>query len=168
MTMFIDLQCPVCQYWEVTWIPTMVQKYVRTGKVQILLKPWAFIGPDSVRGQLATIAASFQNKSYNFAKVLYNNQQTENTGWLTDKMIASIAASVPGLHVYTLFDQRNSARAKAIASQVDALAKKDKVTGTPTILVGKTGRTPKLVGKSGSMPTLQQVESAIAIASVQA
>jgi protein-disulfide isomerase len=168
MTMFVDLQCPVCQYWEVNWLPTVVQKYIRTGKVQMQLQPWQFIGPDSVRGQAATIAASFQNKGYNFAKVLYDNQGTENTGWLDDKMIASIASSVPGLHVYTLFNQRNSSRAKSIASQVDALAKADKVTGTPTILVGKTGQKPKLVGRSGAMPTLQQVEAAIALAGTQA
>jgi protein-disulfide isomerase len=168
MTMFIDLQCPVCQYWEVNWLPTVVQKYVREGKVKILLKPWAFIGPDSVKGQSATIAASLQNRGYNFAKVLYDNQGTENTGWLNDKMIASIASSVPGLHVYTLFNQRNTSRVKSIASQVDDLAKTDKVTGTPTILVGKTGQKPKLVGTSGAMPTLKQVEAAIALASTQA
>jgi protein-disulfide isomerase len=168
MTMFVDLQCPVCQYWEVNWLPTVVQNYVRQGKVKILLKPWAFIGPDSVRGQSATIAASLQNKGYNFAKVLYDNQGTENTGWLNDRMIASIASSVPGLHVYTLFNQRNSSRVKSIASQVDSLASKDKVTGTPTILVGKTGQKPKLVGTSGAMPTLKQVQAAIALASTQA
>jgi protein-disulfide isomerase len=168
MTMFIDLQCPVCQYWEVNWLPTVVQKYVRQGKLKIDLKPWAFIGPDSNRGQAATIAASFQNKAWNFSKVLYDNQGTENTGWLNDKMIASIASSVPGLHVYTLFNQRNSSHAKSIASQVDKLATQDKVTGTPTILVGKTGQTPKVVGKSGAMPTLKQVEAAIALASTQA
>ena len=168
MTMFVDLQCPICQQWEVEWLPTVVQKYVRPGKVAIQLKPWEFIGPDSVKGQAATIAASFQNKAFNFAKVLYDNQGEENTGWLTDKMLASIAASVPGMRVHTLFDQRNSSRAKSIASGVDALAKKDNVTGTPTIFVGKTGQTPKLVGKNGLEPTLQQVESAIALASTQA
>jgi protein-disulfide isomerase len=168
MTLFIDLQCPVCQYWEVNWLPTVVQNDVRQGKVKIDLKPWAFIGPDSVRGQSATIAASLQNRGFNFAKVLYDNQGTENTGWLNDKMIASIASSVPGLHVYTLFNQRNSSKVKGIASQVDSLASKYKVTGTPTIFVAKTGKKPKLVGTSGAMPTLKQVQAAIALASVQA
>jgi protein-disulfide isomerase len=168
MTMFVDLQCPVCQYWEVNWLPTVVQNYVRQGKVKIMMKPWAFIGPDSVRGQSATIAASLQNKGFNFAKVLYDNQGTENTGWLNDKMIASIASSVPGLHVYTLFNQRNSSHVKSLASQVDSLASQYKVTGTPTIFVAKSGQKPKLVGSSGAMPTLKQVEAAIALASTQA
>jgi protein-disulfide isomerase len=168
MTLFIDLQCPVCQFWEVNYLPTVVQKYVRTGEVAILLKPWAFIGPDSVRGQAATIAASFQNKAYNFAKVLYDNQQTENTGWLTDAMLAQIAVSVPGLHVYTLFNDRNSSQTKAIVSQVDKLAATDNVTGTPTIFVGKRGKTPKLVGTRGTMPSLKGVEHAIDVAGIKA
>ncbi|HET7571170.1 MAG TPA: thioredoxin domain-containing protein, partial [Gaiellaceae bacterium] len=35
MIMFIDLQCPVCQEFEVTSMPTIVKDYVRTGKVRI-------------------------------------------------------------------------------------------------------------------------------------
>ena len=165
MVMFIDLQCPVCQAFEVDNMPTVVNKYIKTNKVQLELKPWAFIGNDSFRGRLATIAASFQNKAYDFAGVLYDNQQPENTGWLTDSMIAQIAASVPGLNVPKLFADRNSARAKSIAGQVDTLANDDNVNGTPTILVGKRGGKLSDVAAPGSAPTLQEVEDAIAAAS---
>src|SRR5439155_1071045 len=84
------------QNYETTAIPTLLRKYVRTGKVRIETKPWAFIGPDSFRGQQAMFAAAKQNRAYNFASVLYDNQGTENTGWLNDAMVAQIAASVPG------------------------------------------------------------------------
>jgi protein-disulfide isomerase len=161
MVMFIDLQCPVCQNYEVNDLPTIVRKYVRTGKVRIDLKPWAFIGPDSYRGQNATIAASFQNKAFDFAGVLYDNQQTENTGWMTDSVLAQIAASVPGLNVPTLFAQRSSAKTTAIVAQVDSLAQADKVGGTPTILVGRNGTTPKDVSPAGQAPTLQETLNAI-------
>ena len=161
MEMFIDVQCPVCQNFEVTSLPTVVQQYIRTGKVRLDLKPWAFIGNDSYRGRLATIAASFQNKAYNFAGVLYDNQGQENSGWLTDSMIAQIATSVPGLNVYKLFSDRDSARAKSIASQVDSLANADNVTGTPTILIGKAGGKLKDVATPGSAPTLNDVTTAI-------
>ena len=30
------------------------------------------------------IAAGAQNKAFNFAQILYDNQGTENTGWLND------------------------------------------------------------------------------------
>ena len=165
MLMFIDLQCPRCQEYELTALPTIVKKYVRTGKVQILLKPWAFIGPDSVRGQDATLAASLQNKAFNFADVLYLNQGVENTGWLTDRMLAQIAASVPGLHVPQLFAQRSSSSVNQLQKDVDAEATADKVDGTPTILVGKRGTQPQDVAhNSGLVPTLQQTVTAISAA----
>ena len=44
MEMFIDVQCPICQDYEVNNLPTVVKKYIKTGKVQLHLQPWAFIG----------------------------------------------------------------------------------------------------------------------------
>ncbi|HXY80100.1 MAG TPA: thioredoxin domain-containing protein [Gaiellaceae bacterium] len=161
MVIFIDLQCPICQEFETTVSPTLVSKYVRTGKVRIHVEPWAFIGPDSYRGQDAMFAAAMQNKAFNFAQVLYDNQRTENTGWLTDSMIYQIAVSVPGLNVPKLLSDRKSAEVKKEASNVAALADVDHVTGTPTVYVGKNGTKPKLVGSPGSAPDLQQVTLAI-------
>ena len=161
MTIYIDLQCPFCQSYETTVMPTLVKKYVRTNKVRIKVMPWAFLGPDSTRGQKAMFAAAAQNKAWNFAEVLYLNQRTENTGWLNDSMVAQAAASVNGLNVQKLWSDRGS---EAIAKQTDdvaALAQARNVTGTPTVFVGKTGSTPKLVGANGTVPDLAQTEAAI-------
>ena len=161
MVMFIDLQCPFCQNYETTVMPTIIKKYVRTGKVRVQVQPWAFIGPDSVRGQKAMFAAAKQNKAWNFAEILYVNQSTENTGWLSDSMVAQAAASVNGLNVQKLWSDRGS---EAIAKQTDdvaALAQARNVTGTPTVFVGKTGSTPRLVGANGTVPDLAQTEAAI-------
>jgi protein-disulfide isomerase len=161
MVIYIDLQCPICQNFETTSLPTLVSKYVKTGKVRIETKPWAFIGPDSVRGQDAMFAAAKQNRAYNFASVLYDNQGTENTGWLDDSMVAQIAASVPGMQVHQLLNDRNAGDVKKQADAVAAAAQIQKVTGTPTIFVGKTGSKPTLVGAPGAAPTLSEVETAI-------
>jgi protein-disulfide isomerase len=161
MLMFIDLQCPFCQNYETTVMPTIVKKYVRTGKVRIKVEPWAFIGPDSVRGQKAMFAAAKQNKAWNFAQVLYLNQRTENTGWLSDSMVAQAAASVTGMDVKRLFNDRNSGTISRQASDVAALAQAKKVTGTPTVFVGRNGAPLKLVGANGSVPDLAATESAI-------
>ena len=99
-----------------------------------------------------------------FAGVLYYNQGTENTGWLTDSMLAQIAASVPGLNVHTLFSQRSSSTVKKQVSEIDASAQTDTGQGTPTVLIGKNGTKPKDVAAAGGAPTLNQVESAIATA----
>src|SRR3954447_13864791 len=139
MTIYIDLQCPFCQNYETTVMPTLIKKYVRTSKVRIKVMPWAFIGPDSTRGQKAMFAAAEQNKAWNFAEVLYLNQRTENTGWLNDSMIAQAAASIDGLNVVKLFGARNSGAVKSQASDVAAAAQANNVSGTPTVFVGKSG-----------------------------
>jgi protein-disulfide isomerase len=161
MEMFVDVQCPFCQDYEVNKLPTIVNKYIRNGKVQLHLKPWAFLGPQSTTGRLGLIAASFQNKGYEYAKVLYDNQQTENSGWLTGQMMANIGASVTGLNMAQWQTDTNGSASKSIASQVDALATQKKVQGTPTVYVGPTGGTLKNVGVAGTEPDLQQTETAI-------
>ncbi len=145
LTEYIDLQCPVCQQFETQVFPDIITKYVRSKKVKIVVKPWAFIGPDSFRGQAATLAAANQNKAFNFALLLYANQGTENTGWLTDKMIYQVAVGIPGMQITRLFDQRKSAAVQAAARQVDADAAANKVSATPTLFVGKPGSRPTYV-----------------------
>jgi protein-disulfide isomerase len=164
MIMYIDLQCPICQNYETTVMPTLVSQYIRTGKVRLEIKPWAFIGTDSTRGQKAMLAAAQQNKAFQFAQVLYDNQGTENTGWLTDDMLISIAGSVTGMNVPKLMADRNSSTVAQEIKDVAAAAKADKVGGTPTVFVGKTGSKPSAVGATGSVPDLAQTEAALDVA----
>src|SRR6266550_5286281 len=146
MVIYIDLQCPLCKEFELTSMPTIVDKYVRTGKVQVEVKPWAFIGPDSARGQAAMFAAAKQNKAFNFAQILYINQGIENTNWLTDNMVAQAAESIPALNVLNLLSERKSGTVSNEATEVAAAAKVDKVSGTPTVFVGKaSAKKPALV-----------------------
>ncbi len=139
LTEFIDLQCPACREFEAAAFPDLVEKWVRTGKVKVDMQAWAFIGPDSLRGRAATIAAGDQGKAFNYAALLYANQGAENAGWLDDDMVGRVAAAIPGLEVQKLLADRASPDVKARASAVDARATTDRVTSTPTIFVGRTG-----------------------------
>jgi protein-disulfide isomerase len=139
MEEFIDPQCPYCQEFETQVLPTLVKNYVRAGKLRIQMEPWAFIGPDSITGQAAELAAAKQNRVFNYAEILYDNQRTENTGWLNTNMVTAAAASIPGLQVQRLLSERNSSAVKAAQQTVDSLATARNITGTPTIFVGRTG-----------------------------
>jgi protein-disulfide isomerase len=161
MTIFIDLQCPFCQNYETTVMPTIVKKYVRTGKLRIKVEPWAFIGSDSIRGQKAMFAAANQNKAWNFAEILYINQKTENTGWLNNDMVAQAAASVTGLNVPKLWADKSTSAVSKSASDVAALAAARNVSGTPTVFVGPTESNEKVVGANGNVPTLAETVAAI-------
>jgi protein-disulfide isomerase len=164
MEMFIDVQCPVCQAYEVSNLPTIVSKYIRTGKVQLHLKPWAFLGgqgSQSFSGRLGLIAASNQNKGFEYAKVLYDNQKPEESGWLTGQEMATIGASVDGLNMSQWQTDTNSSGPPATAAEVDKLANQKNVQGTPTIFVGCTGGNLQNVTAPSAAPTLQETEQAI-------
>jgi protein-disulfide isomerase len=161
MMIFVDLQCPFCQNYETTIMPTIIKDYVRPGKLRVEVQPWAFLGPDSTRGQRALIAAAEQDKAWNFLDILYVNQGTENTGWLDDRMVAQAAASIPGLNVPQLFDDRDKGSVDTKISDVLKVVEARGVTGTPTVFVGKAGTTLKRVGSANTVPDLQQTTDAI-------
>ena len=43
LTEFADLQCPFCRDYTLKTFPTIVAKYVRTGKVKMVFRNYAFI-----------------------------------------------------------------------------------------------------------------------------
>ena len=141
-------------------MPALLARYVRSGIARVELQILAFIGPDSERGRRAAIAAGQQDRMFDFAKLLLLNQGTENDGWLSEEMIARAAASIPGLNVPQLPAAREREFVRSQAARVDALAQADRVTGTPTILVGKRGAVPTPVQLS-SPADAQSVAAAI-------
>jgi protein-disulfide isomerase len=138
MVEYIDLQCPFCRDFELNVLPKILHD-VRTGELLIQARPIAFIGQDSRRGRDAALAAAAQNRFFEFAQLLYLNQGTENTGWLNDSIISSAFASIRGLDVQAAQNARSSSAVKAQEARFDRQAVADKLSGTPLVLVGKTG-----------------------------
>jgi protein-disulfide isomerase len=145
MVQYIDLQCPICREFEAVVMPDVLKNYVRTGKVKIDTRVLKFIGPDSERARNGMLAAAQQNKASNFALVLYANQGTENTGWVTDHMLGQIASSVPGMRVPQFFDDKSNSSITSKGKIFDQQGDADKVPGTPTIFIGKSGTKGKVV-----------------------
>jgi protein-disulfide isomerase len=145
MVEYIDPQCPYCREFEATALPRLVARYVRSGKLRIEARPISILGPDSIRGNRAMVAAGQQGRLFNVAELLYFNQGAENTGWLSDAMITAAAASVPGLDVPRLLDAQGAAQVDDQLQTLASLAEADNVTRTPTILVGKTAETARQV-----------------------
>jgi protein-disulfide isomerase len=141
MVEYFDLQCPFCQEFETSAMPTLISRYVRSGKVKLEARPIAILGSDSFTGQSAVIAAGMQNKLFNFAQLLYDNQGGENTGWLDDSMVKSVATSIPGLDVDRLLADLDSGEVDKQASAFNDVG----VSQTPTLLVGQSGAAPKKV-----------------------
>jgi protein-disulfide isomerase len=91
---FADLQCPYCAELSNAAMTTIVDRYVKTGKVRYELRLRSFLGPDSVRAAGAAAAAASEDKLFQFADLFYRRQGTENSGYVTDAFLTSIAKDV--------------------------------------------------------------------------
>ncbi len=131
---YVDLQCPYCKEVEIGVVPDILTRYVRSGKAKIVARPLAFSG-DSSRGRDAMIAAGLQNRAFNFAQMLYVNQGTENTGWLSDEMVGKAAASIPGLRVSDLLAARKGVGVTKLSTQIDSISHAAHIDATPTFVV---------------------------------
>jgi protein-disulfide isomerase len=157
MITYIDLQCPGCRAFETGIMPTIVRKFVRTGKLKVEARPLHFIGPDSLPARNAAIAAGYQNRAFNFMQVTYVNQGVENSGWLNKAFIERAAQSVPGLKVREVLDQRSSGGVKAAGRKIDSQANADEVPVTPSLYVARTGSKPRYVSATVTFDTAKLV-----------
>ena len=164
LTEYIDSSCPVCKDYVLTTFPTIVKHYVRPGKIKIESQVLAFVGPSSTRGRQLLLAAARQDKAWELAELIYNNQGDEATAWLTDDYARTLASKIPGLNVDTLFADASSAGVQTEATTADSQAQADNVSGTPTfVLTTKDGKRHLLgAGNPGVAPMVKVLDRALA------
>jgi protein-disulfide isomerase len=136
LTEYADLQCPFCRDYTQKVFPAIVAKYVRTGKVKMVFRNYAFIGPDSVTAARAAESAGQQNKLWNFIDVFYNNQGTENTNYVTDKFLEKIGKGA-GLDVQKMLAGREDPKVDGAIAEAQQAAQTAGVNSTPTLLLQK-------------------------------
>jgi protein-disulfide isomerase len=146
LTEYIDATCPICRDYTLNTVPSIVKQYVRPGKVKIELRPVNNGWPSGGRGRELILAAARQNKAWQFAELAYHNQGGEQTAWLTDGLARAFAAKTPGLNVDTLFADAKGAAVQSEATALDAEARSDGVTGTPTFVLTTPDGTRHLLG----------------------
>jgi len=140
---YADLQCPYCAQWALGTFPALVRDYVRPGKLRIEFRGLAFLGPDSDAALRATLAAGRQNRLWHMLELLYANQGAENSGWVTDELIAAVARSVSGLDSEQLQADEGLPALDSEIAKAQAQAQAAQVTGTPTFEIGRTGGKPR-------------------------
>jgi len=134
---YADLQCPYCAQWSRDAFPTIVDDYVRTGRVRMVFRGMAFIGPDSDTALRAALAAGEQDRLWDVVHALYARQGAENSGWVTTDLLRGLGRS--GLDAERMLDESHS---PAVARQLDAAAEAAAaahVPGTPYFEAGPTG-----------------------------
>jgi protein-disulfide isomerase len=138
---FGDLQCPFCRHFALRTLPTLLQRYVRAGRLRLQFLNVPLLGPDSARAARVALAAAGQDRLWQFVDLFYVNQRPENTGYVTDGFLRGIAGGVRGLDVGQALRARATDAVSTQLAENLALARRVGIPGTPTFLLGRTGGT---------------------------
>ncbi|MBI5311295.1 MAG: thioredoxin domain-containing protein [Actinobacteria bacterium] len=141
---FADLKCPFCRDFSNNVFPTLVDDYIRDGKVKVVFRAQTFVAEQITPGDsrdAATMAeaAGLQDKMWNFVDLFYINQKPENERFATDEWLREIGAEIPGLDVEKAMSDRDNPEVdKQLTEASDAFTEAG-FSGTPSFLVGKSG-----------------------------
>ncbi len=141
MAYWFDYQCPYCKQEEETVFPQLIKDYVDTGKLKIVFKDFAFLGPDSeVAGRIArAVWQVAPDKFSQWHKAMFDHQDQENAGWGNEDDILALTATIDGIDVdkvKALTTDKASDLSQAMQADVDEGYSMG-VGGTPSFLVGK-------------------------------
>ena len=158
---YADLQCPYCAQWARDALPTLVEDYVRQGKLRIVFSGMAFIGPDSDKALRTAIAAGQQNHLWEIVHGLYARQGPENAGWVTDELVVGVAAAT-GLDGEKLLKARLESSVEQELERAAGAAQAAGISSTPAFQVGPTGGRLDVVrvdslGPEGIRPAIEAV-----------
>lgn len=147
LTEFADLQCTFCRQYAEAVLPSLVQRYVRSGELRLVFRNLSFIGPDSERAARMAAAAGLQNRLWQFTDLVYRNQGAENSGYVTDAYLRRIAGA-SGVDVARAFEASTGG---AVSRQLDAAAREAQrfhVDSTPSFVLSRAGEQPRRLSPS--------------------
>ena len=156
VTEFGDPQCPVCKAFAEQIAPQLIAGEVKSGAAKYTYQPYLIIGPDSEPAMKAVLAAGEQGRFWNYLQLFYANQGQENSGYVTDDFLTSIAEGA-GVKDVDVWDQsRNDPKWDAVLDKGTSEAESFGFNGTPSLLVQGPNGTKPLSGFG-----LDEIEAAI-------
>ncbi|MDA0185778.1 DsbA family protein, partial [Solirubrobacter phytolaccae] len=139
VTEYVDLQCPICAEASTTVLPTLINDYVKTGKVRLQARTMHFLGPDSVKAARVAAGAQQQNKLWSFIETFYANQGTENSGYATDDFLEQVATTA-GVNADAAMKYADTNDAEAALTTANQDAQAIGADSTPTFTITKNGK----------------------------
>ncbi|MDX6626534.1 MAG: hypothetical protein QOE56_1523 [Solirubrobacterales bacterium] len=137
---FGDLQCPVCKAYSEDVLPEVIDNQVKTGKAKLAFRNFTIIGEESTPAGAAAIAAGAQGRGWNYIELFYRNQGAENSGYVSDEFMTSIAKGAGVKNIGQWNKDRKSARTtKEVEETTSEASGKYGFNGTPSFAVKGPG-----------------------------
>lgn len=158
-----DLQCPFCATYSTQVLPSIVEDYVRTGRIAYELRIRSFLGRDSVRAAGAAAEAASQGRLYEFADLFYRNQGPENSDYADDAFMRGIASQVEGLDAERVVAAADDPLSYPAVRRGERFARRIGSTGTPDFYLREGGElTPLTVQGTAPADYAAALDAALA------
>ena len=129
---FSDLQCPHCARNALNTFPEIKRNYIDTGKVRYVARDFPLaMHPFAMPAAVATRCAGEQGKFWQYRHALFERQNDLATSPY-DALAAELGLDVPRFAEC----QKDPAQVAAVRADI-ALAGSNRVTSTPTFLIGR-------------------------------
>jgi protein-disulfide isomerase len=157
VTEYLDLQCPICKEASTQVLPTLIDNYVKTGKVKLQARTLHFIGDDSTTAAEFAAGAERQGKLWPFIETFYANQGEENSGYVTDSFLRDVAKA-SGVNADQAFAYAKTSGAQDALNTADSDASAVGANSTPTFTIKKGDGAEKTlsVGLNDLQPLLEK------------
>jgi hypothetical protein len=165
LQIFADLECPTVRRFVVSYLPSIVDTWVRNRSVKLVyrsLQTDTLNEPTFFRQEVAAMAAGRQDKMWNFVLTFVHEQGLEYSGYATEPFLMDIATQVPGLKsARWRLDREDADLSKLVALNIH-FAHVRSLDSTPSLLVGLTeGEVDRPAFAKNVHPLLAKVEASL-------
>jgi protein-disulfide isomerase len=160
VTVYEDLECPVCKDFTLSAENKLIANDVRDGRVKLVFRSLQTATGDPTTFQVqqqAAAAAGKQNKQWHFVELFYHEQGQEGTPYVTASYLNNLAKQVRGLNMSSWQTARKSPSVANTVGVDTAQAKSKGFSSTPTIVVQGPKASPSPVSGAIDYSTLEQM-----------
>jgi protein-disulfide isomerase len=134
---YADLRCGACAEFSNDVLPDLVRGYVDSGELRIVFRPLDVNGQDSVAAARVAAALAQQNVLWQFAGLVYHNQQSG--AFVTETYIAAVIETIAGADLAEALTAREKTKVAAEIARFAAQARRLHLRAEPSFLLSRTG-----------------------------
>jgi len=156
---FSDFQCHLCARFVKNTEPLINETYIQTGQAALVFKHLPNRGFDSMGAHLAAQCTNDQGKFWQFYKLLYENQQGIDSGWVDKENLKKFASQIPGLEMGQFNSCFNSQKYKEFIDNDVKLANSQGFFDTPNFVIVNSidGSDPEIIRGAQPFPAFQSI-----------
>ncbi len=143
LQVFGDLECPICRELALGALDELIRGPVRAGRLRVQYRSLETATRERdtfIEQQVAALAAGEQDKMWYFVELFHREQGQEGSGYVTNAYLRGVAGQVPELNVGAWEAARTDPLLSAEVAEDERTALRHRFTGTPSFLIGLTGR----------------------------